>query len=243
MPVDRAPRHLEGLPTVTTRALVLAHGDGWRWNDENGVPYLGVPKQLIEIDGETLLCRTVRLLGERADTMIVGPDARFAVAGAQLKKLDEPDPCRCEMSKFAATRHLWSPDGRTTIFWGDCYYTEAAMDTILGHAGEDVHYFRRPWPSTLTGHEWDESFAVTFLPEHHAAVMAAAWHVAALLHAGKLPAVHIRTHYARMLGLHDAYLDAVTALEHTPHQTVIDDETDDFDTPEDYERWNRLLRA
>ena len=38
---------------------ILANGEGKRWGN-----YKGVPKHLIEIDGETLIDRTVRLLAK-----------------------------------------------------------------------------------------------------------------------------------------------------------------------------------
>ena len=51
---------------------ILANGDGKRWGN-----YMGVPKQLLEIDGETILHRMVRLLREegvpKEDIFICGP--------------------------------------------------------------------------------------------------------------------------------------------------------------------------
>ncbi len=42
---------------AVTSAVILCAGTGDRWNN-----YLGIPKQLIEIGGETLLDRAIRLL-------------------------------------------------------------------------------------------------------------------------------------------------------------------------------------
>lgn len=216
------------------RALVLAHGNGDRWHG-----HLGGPKQLVvEVDGEAVLARTVRQLRDRdvAPVLIVAPDERFAL-GAPVVSLANPFPTGCDQDKFFATAHLWNPHGRTTIFWGDCYYTDQAMDMIVAHNLPGLHYFRRPWPSTLTGHAWDESFAVTFTPDTHPHVLAAAARVTDLWARGLLRATHIRTHYAAALGFADHELDDVARLVDTPHQTVVDDWTDDFDRPEDYERW------
>lgn len=213
------------------RALVLAQGNGWRWDD-----YLGGPKQLVcVVDGEPVLHRTVRLLNERGvdDVIVVGPDERFEVEGATLEVLERPAPTGCDQDKFFATHRLWSQENRTVILWGDCFYTDEAMDTITA-PDPGLRYFRRPWPSTITGHEWDESFAVSFWPHNHQTVLDAAFAVFQAWCDGTIHTTHIRSHYASTLGLP---LDDLSLLVDSPGQTVIDDFTDDFDHPQDYERW------
>jgi len=215
------------------RALVLAQGNGWRWDN-----YLGGPKQLVcVVDGEPVLHRTVRLLAEHGiEPVVVGPDESFAVDGALLVTLERPAPTGCDQDKFFATRRLWAPDDRTVLLWGDCFYTEQAMATIVDGA-DGVHYYRRPGPSAITGHEWDESFAVSFWPHDHDSVCASAARVFQGWCDGLLHTTHIRTHYAATLGFADDDLDDPDLLVDTPGQTIIDDETDDFDYPRDYERW------
>jgi len=58
------------------KVLILCAGDGSRWGN-----YLGVPKQLVTINGETLLDRTIRLLRENqiADITIVSNDNKLKV--------------------------------------------------------------------------------------------------------------------------------------------------------------------
>ena len=61
--------------------IIMADGKGTRWNN-----YHNIPKHLIEIGGETLLARTVRLLREndaRADIVITSHDPRYEVPGAR----------------------------------------------------------------------------------------------------------------------------------------------------------------
>jgi hypothetical protein len=164
---------------------------------------------------------------------VVGPDERFVVHGADLVTLDDPYPTGCDQDKFLATQHLWNRDGRTGILWGDCYYTADAVRTICQPI-EGLHYYRRPWASEITGHPWDESFAVTFWPDDHQRVRDLAYIIAERWKRGELLKTHIRTHYAAHLGVN---LDDVTVLIGTPNQTVIDDWTDDFDYPDDYDRW------
>ena len=43
--------------------IIMADGKGTRWNN-----YQNIPKHLIQIDGETLLARTTRLLKEYEPT-------------------------------------------------------------------------------------------------------------------------------------------------------------------------------
>lgn len=220
------------------RALILAHGDGWRWSDENDVPYMGTPKQLVSMDGEVILHRTVRLLREQGvtDIVVVAPDERFDVPGAERVSIN-PTVTGCDQDKFLATSRLWSTVERTTILWGDVWYSDQAMDTIAAHGDPGVHYFRRPWPSEVTGCEWDESFAISFTPEVHHEVLAAAWQVAFWWKQGSIHTTHMRTHYAAVLGLPGSQWEDPEHVVDTPGQTVIDDWTDDVDSPEEFHRW------
>lgn len=219
------------------RAVICCAGDGKRWND-----HLGGPKQLvISIDGENILRRTVRLLREHGVTDIViaaprqDPD-RYAVPGARVEPID-PVVTGTSMDKFLATEHLWGK-GRTTLLWGDVYYTEQAIETIVSHRGRGQHYFRRPGPSEITGHPRDESWAVTFTATVKGTVLAGAREVARAVKSRQVRVCHIRAHYAQHLGLPpERWADDLDAVRDTPGQTIIDDWTDDFDRPCELHRW------
>ena len=61
--------------------IIMADGKGTRWQNYNDIP-----KHLIEIGGETLLGRTVRLLKEgdpNCDVIITSHDSRYEIPGAQ----------------------------------------------------------------------------------------------------------------------------------------------------------------
>ena len=63
------------------RYIIMADGKGTRWQNYNDIP-----KHFIEIGGETLLGRTVRLLNEgdeAADVIITSHDPRYEVPGAR----------------------------------------------------------------------------------------------------------------------------------------------------------------
>lgn len=214
------------------KVLILAQGSGSRWELE-GKQFLGIPKQLAQIDGETLVDRARRLFTEAGcEVVVIAPDDdRFG----DRVTLDDPFPTGTEQDKFLGTRHLWAPRRRTIIAWGDCYYTEDAVNKIVRHKSNDLHYFRRTGASKTTGHKWDESFAVSFGPSQQRRVIDLAETVVKSMRQNGYPKRdHIRTHYAAMLGLD---LDNVRLLVDTPHQTVIDDWTDDFDRPDEWCRW------
>src|SRR5690606_25765723 len=85
------------------RALILAQGDGKRWQRKDGDYPLGVPKHLVEVDGEPVLHRLIRLLRNRqvTDVVTVGPgDDRYRVPGAKLITLDDPHPTGTSMDKL-----------------------------------------------------------------------------------------------------------------------------------------------
>lgn len=74
--------------------IIMADGDGKRWSN-----YLGVPKHLIEINGETLLARIVRLLKENGiqdkDIIITARDERYNYAD-RIPQTDRD----CEIDRF-----------------------------------------------------------------------------------------------------------------------------------------------
>lgn len=224
-------------------AIILAQGDGRRWELPDptftpalGGPYLGRRKQSVEVDGETLIGRAERLFRERGcDVLTVAhPELAEHVVG-RLVTADDAWPTGTDQDKFFMSRPWWSPDARTVILWGDCWYSEAAADTIVNHPSDDLHYFRRPGPSRLTGHRWDESFAVSFGVHEHDRVLRLAEAAVEAVRSGRIGRTKIRTHYALSLGLDE--IDDGRLLFDTPGQTIIDDWTDDLDSPYDYAQW------
>src|SRR5690606_40957536 len=135
-------------------------------------------------DAGRVRARTGRLLRAAGwgDVVVIGPDDdRYRMDGARLVTLDDTDPCGCDMSKFVATAPLWAADDRTVLLWGDCYYSDDLIRSVVNHVDDDYHVWRRPGASSVTGHRWDESFAVSFGPAEHARVLEVAWQVAAMV--------------------------------------------------------------
>ena len=112
--------------------IIMADGKGTRWNN-----YHNIPKHLIEIDGETLLARTVRLLREndaRADIVITSHDPRYEVPGARRY---EPQNNHLEIDRF--TEELIADD--VCFLYGDTFYSESLIQKIADTPAEKLLFF------------------------------------------------------------------------------------------------------
>ena len=112
--------------------IIMADGKGTRWNN-----YHNIPKHLIEIDGETLLTRTVRLLREndaRADIVITSHDPRYEVPGARRY---EPQNNHLEIDRF--TEELIADD--VCFLYGDTFYSESVIQKIADTPAEKLLFF------------------------------------------------------------------------------------------------------
>lgn len=128
---------------------ILANGEGTRWDN-----YKGVPKQLIEIDGETILHRMVRLLNEegvpKEDIIICGP---FKDAGATSVMTKSPT----KREVFEEIANL--AQGPFTILYGDCYYTKDCIHEIVTRPINKFDEFMWPESNKFTGCPWCEGYA------------------------------------------------------------------------------------
>src|SRR5690606_36263451 len=110
--------------------------------------------------------------------------------------------------------------------------TVDCLARVLACEASEPHWFRRPGASKVTGHRWDESFALTFLPEHHERLLEVAELVNARVPARK---IHMFTLLAAWNG---ADLPCpVAEVNKQPNQTHIDDWSDDFDSWAEYCQW------
>lgn len=208
------------------KVLIACAGPDIKWRN-----HLGVPRHLAPVDGEPLLHRTVRqALAVSPDVHIAAPDdERYILPGTTRHVIRG-----MHVNEYASTRHLWSDAGRTVLLYGDTYYTDAAVDIIVGHQGPLWRMFGRYGPSALTGSPWGEVFAASWLPRSHdlldthlhKVMLAYAWGYVTRFTAWEL----LRSIQRTPLDVHT--VDPTWFTE-------IDDATDDFDFPADYDRHPR----
>lgn len=202
------------------KALILCAGNGSRWGE-----YLGVPKQLITINNETLLDRTVRLLNKNGNNNIeiVSNDHRLRLNHCAFYR---PSKSQWIVETLLSTRDLWK--GQTIILLGDVFYTERAIQTIVSFSGR-IRIFGRPRPSRYTKCNHGEIFTISFNQDGADQVARCAEKV-----------LHERADggWANLWDLYHSLVGSplnINQIESKVFNTI-DDFTDDFDVPEDYDR-------
>lgn len=226
------------------RVLILAAGDATRWGN-----YLGVPKHLAPLIGEPILHRTVRLIRELApdaDVRIVVKDKRdplYDVPGSRRYKA-RLNPGNGDADKFLSSRHLWDPQDRTIVLYGDCFFTREALHTILTAEPVDGWWFvGRFGQSSFTGCVGGECFAFILDPPGHHRFEAALHRVADLWRDGVIARCGGWETYRALHGLPDDQIleyigtDGSNRNPNLGHCTVVDDWTEDLDAPSDWKNW------
>jgi hypothetical protein len=123
------------------RAIIMADGAGDRWlSSVRGTEYQGLPKQLIQLNGQSLLERTVGLLygfGHR-DVWITSHDSRMEVPGAKRYEPENNEHC---LDKLQACKPIWDTKYGTMFLYGDVYYTADAIAKITKIPVKDKFLF------------------------------------------------------------------------------------------------------
>ncbi|MCL1799225.1 MAG: 2-C-methyl-D-erythritol 4-phosphate cytidylyltransferase [Eggerthellaceae bacterium] len=112
--------------------IIMADGKSDRWDN-----YLSVPKHFIEIDGEPIIERTIRLLhayDQKSEVIVTSHNKDYELAGSTRY---EPLDNTLEVDRF--TRELIVDD--TCFLYGDTYYTEDAIRRIIQTEAEDILFF------------------------------------------------------------------------------------------------------
>ena len=112
--------------------IIMADGKGSRWNN-----YKNIPKHLVEIEGEVIIARTVRLLNEydkAAGVIITSHDKRYEFEGSTRY---EPKNNVLEIDRF--TYELIEDD--ICFLYGDTYYTEDAILKIINTDTDELLFF------------------------------------------------------------------------------------------------------
>lgn len=211
------------------KAIIICAGEGTRWND-----YLGVTKHFIEIDGEAILWRLVRLLNEKGiRPLVVTKNVLKRNHLSYSNYLANLSHENYDADKFLSSKALWDREGRTVVFYGDVYYTQEAVDRIVGYKKKKWTLFARPYGSSFTGCPWPECFAQSFYPKDIARHEKALYAIRDLYGEGKISRCGGWEHYKYMTrqNMFDSGLEYVKDIE------IIDDFTEDFDSPDDYKNF------
>ena len=128
---------------------ILANGEGTRWHN-----YRGVPKQLIEIEGETILHRMIRLLREE------GVAKKNIIICGKF----EDDDATTKLTKSKTKREVFEEisnlaKGPFTILYGDCYYTKECIHEVVTRPIKKYDEFFTVYPNPNTGCSWPEGYA------------------------------------------------------------------------------------
>ena len=108
-----------------TQCIVLCGGDNSRWGSYRNTPR----KHLVEIEGELLLNRTLRLAAtcKPSRKVVVVNKSDLDLYAAKLSNkpdlygIDPIVPHQTEAYKFLSSKELWNPAGRTIILLGDVW--------------------------------------------------------------------------------------------------------------------------
>jgi len=208
------------------RVLIFAAGEGHRWNN-----YMGIRKQMIQIDGESLLDRMIRQCHERVDCEIFinGPLSQpwFQRPRAVLNPIEIPsneDHRAHTLDKCLNSIHQWNQEDRTVCLLGDVYYEDSAMDLILKSPHRTFVRYGRSEGSHRTGKCWGEDFACSFYPENHEKVKE-------YLESFTIENSH--TPWTRVV-------EKFQEQDNQPHHYELTGLTDDFDRPCEYHKWLQM---
>jgi hypothetical protein len=206
-----------------TRVIILAAGDGTRWGN-----YRDTPKHLVTVEKEVLLQRTVKqFLKYTDDVCIIGLDDRYNVEGATLYIPKGINTNYKDANKFMCSQTLWNKNGRTVLVFGDVYFTNDAVKTIMKTTGE-FKWFLRKDASEFSGARWKEIFALAF---DATMINNITQTILMLISRDQVKTQAGWALYSTMTG------DRIPRSFVNHHHVNIDDWTEDFDYPEDLQIW------
>ena len=207
---------------MTTRVLILAAGDATRWEN-----YRNTPKHRLIIEDEVLIERTARqFLKYTDDVVIVGNKNAHQVEGCSMYVPGQGRNLK-DMAKFISSQTIWSDD-RTVLLFGDVYFTDEAVETIMSDKKKWRFYFRKG-ASTVTGKGWREIFGISFQASFNRDIHKAILEVVSKNIASATGGWFLFTHLQRT--------EDNDKLFTTDNHIEIDDWTEDFDFPDDLITW------
>jgi tetratricopeptide (TPR) repeat protein len=216
--------------------IILCGGEATRWKSHLGIKH----KHLINIEGEILLDRTLRQLS-RFDVstiiVLVRPgDVRFfeeiCRGRAAVREITLPRGGETPAWKYLSSEHYWSKSGNTISLLGDVWFSDNAIETIFKDYHQSWLAFGRKSASSITGCPYGEIFAHKFTDYKT--------HLDSLLLLNQLYFSKLCTAHASGWALSQLMSNEnPNSRSNGKNFVEINDFTEDFDFPEDYERWIR----
>ena len=207
------------------KVYILANGEAKRWGN-----YRNCDKQLIPINGEPILERTVRLLKEeglkKSEIIICG---KYKIKGST----NIITKSKTKREVFEEISNL--TDDEFIILYGDCYYTEAIIHDLVTRKLKQYGEWFNISPNPNTGKKWAEGYAHKIVDVE--------WfknEIAELnrkVKNGELSYTTDWTIHWWLLGERDNFNRHPQQCVDKEKDIYWCDETDDFDFPTDYEHF------
>lgn len=142
--------------------IIMCGGDYPRWQK---------PRQLIDINGEPIVARTIRLLRENGvdDIAISSNSSAFEGFGVPVLKHDNYYyALEYNFSDGFWCNCFYPMDEPTCYLFGDVVYSPDAIKTIIDTDTDDIAFFGSAPPfSRWYPKEWEEPFAFKVVNIHH----------------------------------------------------------------------------
>lgn len=220
-----------------------------RWSE-----HLGVKEHMIPVKGEPILHRIQRLLIENgAEDIVVKCNPRdaeqYVINGVKHTDVLHPQNSIYPDNELVYAEPLYIKDGINVLLFGDFYYSDEILSHIINNKSDHWHHYGRLRSSKVTGKLGGETFAWYFHGKDKDFMVKMAEKASIKTkELVKLSELNIisemwrmedstKIGYRMMAGLDPEDPHAVENF----HWIEWDDETEDFDYPEDWERWAKRL--
>jgi hypothetical protein len=212
---------------MSLRVFLLCAGEGSRWGEHKGCL-----KQLLRFGGETLLHRAIRLLrtAGAVDLILVYQDHRLAKECVGLKAI-----CISKTSSIADSIH------QTQAHWGsgavafvlpDVFFSPSAI-RLLVRPHRSLVFIGRPWPSYVSRCGHGELFGLNVPLNSRRELLEVIDEN--LRKEQERSCVNLWNLLQKMEGLPEG-----SRVHKSLRLSIVDDYTNDIDTPIDYERRAKL---
>lgn len=204
------------------RAFILCAGDGKRWDN-----YLGLKKQLIIFNKETLIERTVRILNQYSINDIFIVTKCSSIDSVHCSRI-APKEYSCIAETLLSSSSAWGMSN--IVLLGDVFYTNKAIAKIV-HPMNAIQFYGRPWPSRYTNCVHGEIFGFSFKESFRKELTK---------HLSLVANYHKRGGLGNLWNIYQSIIDAPfnSKVRENSIFKIIDDFTEDFDTPNDYQRYS-----